>query len=143
MAEAKGASHARKTWFVTCYCPTEDCRSHFKEEAKCKMDSYVFQVEICPNTGREHKQAGFILSTKKRFKQAKEIWGCPQAHLEPAKGTPAEIKAYCTKEETRKPGTTPTIFNWPDDLKGKGKRSDLAAAAAAVKEGKTDSEVSA
>ena len=67
----------------------------------------VFQREECPTTGRRHWQGYLVLAKKSTLSWLKNnVDG--EAHWEKAKG---DVKAnidYCTKQETRVPGTEPT-----------------------------------
>ena len=61
-----------------------------------------WQVEVCPDTQREHYQ-GYLRTTRQvRFAQLKKIY--PGVHLEPAKNWDALVK-YCKKTDTAKEGT--------------------------------------
>lgn len=88
----------------------------------------VYQLER-GTAGTLHYQ-GFLYSADKlgRRRIAKVF---PRAHLEVAKGTPEQVRDYCTKDDTRvappcEAGTLPQ----------QGKRNDLVAAAALAKEGR-------
>jgi len=64
----------------------------------------VYQLEQGENggdghPGTPHIQAGVIFETGKRFYTMKKYF--PTAHIEPAKGTNAEVREYCTKPEGR------------------------------------------
>ena len=58
----------------------------------------VFQLEQGENE-TPHIQAGIIFEAGKRFYTMKKYF--PTAHIESAKGTNAEVRAYCTKEDGR------------------------------------------
>lgn len=85
----------------------------------------VYQLEECPSTGRLHLQGYVQLEKKARLAQVKEVLMDPAAHLEVARGTPAENKAYCTKAETRV-GEEP--YEYGEMGVGRGERTDLVAA---------------
>jgi len=81
----------------------------------------VFQRE-CGNAGTHHLQGYCQFTTRKSFKQAQEALnkyfaGC---HLEKAKGSPDQNRAYCTKEDSRVEG--PWEFG---SISKPGKRNDL------------------
>lgn len=60
----------------------------------------VWQIERCPNTGRNHAQGYFYFPTLKSLNGARR--GLPEgAHLERARGTPEQNREYCTKADTR------------------------------------------
>lgn len=102
----------------------------------------VWQLEKCPTTGRLHLQ-GYV-----RFKNPHGLQGCVDfidsnaAHWTPARGSDADNKKYCSKEETRATvpltdaqdpfydaGCGPFELGNPANP---GKRTDLAIAAEAV-----------
>lgn len=68
---------------------------------------------------------GFIaFGTRVLFSTAKRRLS-DRAHVEPARGTPAQNTKYCTKEESRKPGTEPFVVGTEPPPHAPGKRSDL------------------
>lgn len=73
----------------------------------------VFQMEIAPNTGAEHIQGFVSFAGKKRESTLANQFGkvsreCFQVMKKGA--TPWDNKLYCTKEDSRKPGTVPFEF---------------------------------
>jgi hypothetical protein len=77
-------------------------------------------------TGTPHLQGFISFEKKTTFKTAKLVIS-ERAHLEPAKGSPAQASDYCKKDgEFEEFGTCP---------KGKGARSDLEDVAKKVKNG--------
>lgn len=83
----------------------------------------AYQTEIAPNTGTEHIQGYVYLEAKQRMSWLKNNIS-DRAHWEPRKGTHEQALAYSTKEDTRKPGTEPTLVGNPPS---QGKRNDLIA----------------
>lgn len=86
----------------------------------------VWQLELCPNTQREHYQGYIMFKRRLRLSAVKAFLGVDTAHCEVAKGSPGANLVYCTKEDSRADGP----FYWPDeqawaDCKGQGKRADL------------------
>lgn len=79
------------------------------------LDKYVMQYEVCPETGREHLQGVCRFKTKKRLSAIKKIF--PKCHWEKCKNIKKSI-AYCSKEDTRKEGTTPMSlgYDFPEPL---------------------------
>lgn len=107
-------------------------------EFKDGMTYLIFQREKCPSTGREHWQGYVYFKSLKTMSAVKTALNDNTVHLEKAKGTPEQNKVYCTKEETRLPGTMPKEYG---TLPVKGKRNDLVAAAHAIAGGATDEEM--
>lgn len=90
----------------------------------------VFQRECCPSTKRQHLQGYVQLSSKLRFKQAKQyIAGLfpSSRQLSPyiavARGNPKQNRDYCTKSESRAPDTDPVEFG---TISLPGARNDLS-----------------
>lgn len=67
----------------------------------------IWQREVCPTTQREHWQGYIHVKTPCRYSKIQEILGDPVAHVEIAGGTPEQNHTYCTKADSRKPGTQP------------------------------------
>jgi len=83
--------------------------------------------ETCPTTQRPHIQGACILGKQVAFSTLKTMPGFTRAHIEVMKGTPAQSREYCTKED-KDPyeyGTMPV----------QGKRNDLHEAIAILKDG--------
>lgn len=103
----------------------------------------VWQLELAPETGTPHFQGYINFENNPRLSVVKAvIRGEP--HCEPARGTHEECVAYCTKEESRVEGP----WFYPDEatvrgFSGQGARTDLAALAELVKQGKPMAEVAA
>jgi len=78
--------------------------------------SYLhYQEEICPSTSRHHYQGFLKFKVKKRFKQAKaQLMAAFKTTLSPrmcvTNGSIASNVEYCSKAESRVPGTWPTIL---------------------------------
>lgn len=98
------------------------------------MSYLVFQVETAPETKKDHIQGYVHFKKKKAFKTVQALF--TGAHLEAAAGTPAENKAYCTKEDTRKAG--PWEFG---EVPLPGKRRDLETAYDMLAAGSTDLDI--
>lgn len=65
----------------------------------------------CPTTQREHWQGYVEFKVTKRYAGAARALGLAEStHFEPRRGTPEQAEDYCTKEETRKPGTQSKKF---------------------------------
>lgn len=80
-------------------------------------------------TGTSHLQGAFTLNTQVAFSTIKMWPGFRRAHLEPMHGTPLDSKVYCSKQDLE-----PFEFGI---LPTPGKRTDLADACEAIKNGMT------
>lgn len=98
----------------------------------------VYQIEICPTTGKEHFQGYIEFIQKYSMKRVKELFNDNKIHLEKRMGSQAQANAYCTKKETRKPDTKPFFFGL---LQGQGHRTDLDEIFEEIEEGKTTKEI--
>lgn len=98
----------------------------------------VYQMEESPTTSREHIQGYIEFSNKKSLNQVKQALESTHAHLEAARGTPHQNRAYCTKDETRVRGFDPVERG---HIKEQGKRSDLEEVANAIADGQPLDEV--
>ena len=114
-------SHPAINWCFTWnnYCDESilSVQSFFR--LQCKYG--VFQREVGEN-GTSHLQGYFQLTKKNRMAWIKNNLSS-SIHLEVAKGSPSQNELYCTKEETRVPGTEPFVHGQIG--KGKGERTDL------------------
>jgi hypothetical protein len=109
----------------------------FAEEDFAAMGAryMVFQEEV-GEQGTYHLQGYVEFPKAVRWSHIKRYLG-DRVHLDNARGTPEQCKAYCTKEDTRVGG--PYEFG---EMGGcQGKRSDLLALRDAVREGKRGREL--
>ncbi len=67
----------------------------------------VWQREVCPDTRREHLQGYIKYAQQFRRNQVTSHLNVGAPHLEVARGSPAQNKAYCTKDDSRAPGSSP------------------------------------
>lgn len=74
----------------------------FDEKSMAYM---VYQPEVAPTTGQNHLQGYISFHKCIRLSGLKKLNAT--AHWEVARGTPHANKVYCTKEESRLPGSTP------------------------------------
>lgn len=89
---------ASKHWCFTLNNHTNDDISNLQRPNN--LISYlVFQHER-GDSGTDHLQGYIQLSQRKRLNQVKSIIH-PRAHLERTRGTPAQARNYCMKEEGR------------------------------------------
>ena len=80
-------------------------------------------LEICPTTGKEHWQGIACFNTVQPAGKVRGMIGQPTAHIGQRTGELSDCIAYCTKLETRKPGTEPVIFTDSHDASSKSRES--------------------
>lgn len=97
-----------------------------------KFEYYCWQEEI-GEEGTPHLQGYIRFTAPRTFGIVKEL--LQHAHIERAKGTARQNKEYCTKEETRIPGTEPVEYGECPEDPGQGKRMDIVALRNAIAEG--------
>ncbi len=85
----------------------------------------VFQRERGDKTQREHVQGYIHFSQQKRRTTVNGELHLQNVHLEVAKGTPSDNRAYCTDAEKREPGTE--YFEHGDCPGGQGSRLAIVA----------------
>lgn len=81
--------------------------------------------EVAPSTGTPHLQGYVYLQHAKSMTAVKAMFAPAQPHFERANGTPAQNRAYCSKEDT-------TDFYEVGELPRQGKRSDLERVRSAI-----------
>lgn len=97
----------------------------------------ICQLEKAPTTGAIHLQGYFSFPRSKTLASIKKIPGFETAHLEPAKGSPEQNKAYCSKSESRLAGP----WELGQISGGQGARSDLTSVKRLLDDGATDLEI--
>ena len=127
--EAKRGSYA-KHWMFTSY---RDEEPTFPASAVYA----VWQRESCPTSGRLHWQGYVEFTSKKRIKSVQDAIGDPKAHCELRKGTADQATAYCSKEETRVPGTQPTVHG----TRGEETGSQVQLVGKRIREGASYSDI--
>ena len=86
------------------------------------------QPEICPKTGKLHIQGYVRFKRTCRIKKAKQLLKTSTGHLStPHNPDTPDSKhiEYCTKEDTRYPGTKPVVWG---EWNSQGSRTDLLTA---------------
>lgn len=120
-----------RNWMFTSFsseCPKfTDCMTYM-----------VYQLEIAPSTLREHYQGYVIFKFGKTLSSVKKEFKDKSIHLETRKGSQKQAIDYCTKEDTRKPGTKPVEFG---EKKEQGARNDLDTLTESVLAGSTKLEL--
>lgn len=124
------AQQARAWLFTSFHASSEQVRHAI--EASEQVKYAIWQVEQCPETGRLHVQGYVEFKRPTRLAACKRAIGDAQAHVEQRGGTPAEARAYCSKEETRIAG--PWEFGV---FSGQGSRSDLVELHESLRTGKS------
>lgn len=95
----------------------------------------VWQRERCPETGRVHVHVYVRYPTRKRMETVKNLFRRPDMHLEAARGSEEECRAYCQKAESRiEEGTEYNVQNYDPNEGKQGRRSDLDAIAVQIRE---------
>lgn len=90
------------------------------------------QCEISPSTNRPHIQGFVVFKSNKRFSALREYLPTLRPHWELMKGTLEQSETYCSKEESRIPGTQP--YTWGERPENnQGKRTDLELATDLIK----------
>lgn len=127
---ADGNNTCVKRFTLTLNNYTEEEENALYEYCEEKAQYAIIGREV-GEKGTPHLQGFINLRGRARFSAIKKI--CPRIHLEQAKGTDAENKKYCSKEDPE-----PYELGEPQHA---GKRNDLAAACDMLKQGKTITEV--
>lgn len=99
----------------------------------------VYQLEECPTTGRIHYQGYAEFTLSLAMSTVKSALGDPAVHLEGRRGSQADAIAYCTKEDTRLPGTEPFEYGTPAKDRT---RTDLTSFRTDILNGRSDLELS-
>lgn len=85
------------------------CFTSYDVEIKIVPDPvvryYVYQQEVCPETGRKHWQGYIEFHTAVRYSSVKAIIGDPKVHLEKRKGSAKQASDYCKKADSAVPGS--------------------------------------
>lgn len=106
--------------------------------AEGKATYVVFQEEITPKTGRPHIQGYVEFAGPTKWSFLKREIG--HMYICGRKGTPDECRAYCSKQKTRKPGTS--FYEFGNISKGQGRRKDLDDVQEQIDSGRTVKEYS-
>lgn len=121
MAKTDRQTDKSSRWAFTAY---EDQYGLVDDMSKSStIAEYGFNPEVCPETGRKHRQGYLRTKNQVRFSALKKEF--PGIHIEVAKNWEA-LKNYCKKEETREEGQK--SFSGTG-----GKESPLTMAAALIK----------
>ena len=99
----KRTSLSSVDWLITSYLSITQAPRYIHQ----KMWFLAYQREICPTTKKEHWQGYVQFRKVVSLNAAQFMTGCKDQHMEPTYGTPEQNLQYCSKEETRMPGTEP------------------------------------
>ena len=125
---APAKSLQSRNWVFTLNNPADqDDPREVLKEAKF----LVFQHEV-GKEGTKHIQGYVQFHSMYRFQRLKTLM--PRGHWEPRRGSHAQAYEYCTKEDTRVPGTSPTVVGVAPQ---QGKRTDLDAVKETIDSGST------
>lgn len=101
------------------------------------MDYIVFQHEVGAAGATPHIQGYVRFKIRKALSAAKALIA-DTAHMEIARGSEEQNRAYCTKADTRMPDTEFHEAGHYDGTKGQqGSRTDIAAVATALAQGQS------
>lgn len=115
-----------KYWCFTLNNWTEQEDAQFRTWIPANCSYGIFQQEIGEN-GTPHLQGYIILNERQRIQWLKNRLS-RRMHLEPARGTPQENRAYCSKEGGQR------LFEHGDCPEAtQGRRSDLEPVVSAIK----------
>lgn len=124
-----------KNWCFTINNWTEDDEQRLGDlwnEVATRPIEYLVYGEETGDNGTPHLQ-GFVVFKKRRTLRAvKKLIG-DRAHLEVARGSPAQAADYCKKDGT--------FTEYGELPAGRGKRSDLSSLMGRIKEGATEQEI--
>lgn len=105
------------------------------EGGRCEY--LVFQRERGNQGGVPHLQGYCYVSNPKGLQGWRNFISA-RAHIEQARGSPADNRRYCTKDDTREPASEPEEFG---TIPAQGSRSDLAAVHGRIRDGASLEEI--
>ncbi len=127
-----------RSWCGTSFAVQDFVLPQPTEENKVRYG--VAQLEVAPDTGRQHVQFYLEFTTGVRMAHVKRIVDDHACHLEKRHGTRDQAREYCRKQDSRAPGAEPyEVGDW--EAGGAGTRNDLAAVQAALDAGTPMSQV--
>jgi len=121
----------QRNWCFTLNNPSEEEEEHLKE---VEVGYIIFQLESGLN-GTSHFQGYVQFKTRRSLLQCKRSLG-ERCHLEPARGSPDDNVAYCSKLDGQIRG--PYVRG---EISKPGERRDIQAFVSSVKEAKSDAEL--
>lgn len=115
-----------KNWLFTLNNYDEDDIQKLRDLYPEDVGYLVFGRETAPSTGTPHLQ-GYLQCNRRKTLNSVKKW-LPTAHLEVARGSAQENRAYCTKDGE---------FEEFGENKTQGQRDDIRSFMAAVEQGNT------
>lgn len=103
----QGQAQARHWCFTINDNPDWEVRNDWAESG---IRGIVYQTEVAPETGNVHIQGYVEFTSARRMNSVKDILQSRTVHVEPRHGPRKDAYDYCQKEESRAPGTEPTII---------------------------------
>lgn len=134
MAESKKSRY--RGWIGTAFGGAEELALHYSETNINEMTPhtvafFIGQIEVCPETKREHCQFFVYFHNAKTLSAVKLCLQDSTVHLEPARDLAAS-RAYCCKPDTRHPGCKYWEFG---QFPSQGARTDWHNVAAGFTDG--------
>jgi len=138
-----------REWVWTYHCAenwSPDARGALGLEWEAFCTYLCYQPELAPTTGAKHLQGYVCLTTPRTLRGIKQVlFPSPLftgIHLEIARGSKAECRAYSSKDETRAPDAGfgfIELGRYEDvpDQRGQGARNDIHAATELIRAGGT------
>lgn len=127
----------KRNWCFTIFTDPQAWLSDWETKDLPKNVVYmVAQLEVAPDTKREHVQGYCQLNNGISLNAFKELIGRGDAHVEPQRGTDKQAADYCKKEESYGGKRIER-----GEMKKMGNRTDLAEVAELIKSGAKVSDV--
>lgn len=111
--EIKADQTRRRDWPFTAFVPADAPTLSTPIQPSNQVLFMAWQYETCPTSHRLHIQGYVYFTNAKRFDVVKKLvhtWCGVYAHFVVPRGTPQQNAVYCSKEESRVPGTLPFTF---------------------------------
>lgn len=120
----ESAAASSRAWCLTVW--EADWAALTENHGKPDVEYFICQTEKAPDTGTLHVQGYVVFKRRKRMGGVKKYLGLTTAHLTVPKGSAADNKKYCSKEESRVDGWSTEYGDMPVNV-GQGSRSDIMA----------------
>jgi len=130
-------SRGSRCWCFTIFEQAEEWAEYLGKKPRAEASYMIGQLEQCPKTGEYHVQGYCEYKDAKTMSAVKKVFKCESMHLEEARGSAAQNKAYCSKLRTSVNAST---FEH-GIAKQQGKRNDMDTLAEYIKAGATVDEI--